>query len=97
MLTGPSVHLVTKFGDQILVLFKSQPVQFDGSMIPVKTFIIAPIDLIKTQMQVQCIGKRMNSDYMGWRGTVRHIYHHAGVRGFTCGFMTCLGLVLFWL
>ena len=59
--------------------------------IPVKTFIIAPIDLIKTQMQVQCIGKRMNSDYMGWRGTVRHIYLHAGVSGFTCGFMTCLG------
>jgi len=55
-----------------------------------QTFIIAPIDLIKTQMQVQCIGKRINSDYMGWRGTVRHIYRHAGVSGFTCGFMTCL-------
>ena len=62
--------------------------------IPNKTFIIAPIDLIKTQMQVQCIGKRMNSDYMGWRGTVRHIYRHAGVKGFTCGFMTCLGWFL---
>ena len=60
-------------------------------LIPIKTFIIAPIDLIKTQMQVQCIGKRMNSDYMGWRGTVRHIYRHAGLSGFTCGFMTCLG------
>ena len=42
-------------------------------------------------MQVQCIGKRMNSDYMGWRGTVRHIYRHAGLTGFSCGFMTCLG------
>ena len=57
-----------------------------------KTLILAPIDLIKTQMQIQCIGKRINSDYMGWRGTVNHIYRHAGITGFTRGFLATLGL-----
>ena len=32
-------------------------------------------------MQIQCIGKRLNGDYMGWRGTVNHIYRHAGITG----------------
>ena len=44
-------------------------------------------------MQIQCIGKRINSDYMGWRGTVSHIYRLAGITGFTRGFLATLGWV----
>ena len=44
-------------------------------------------------MQIQGIGKRMNSEYMGWRGTVNYIYRQAGIIGFTRGFLACLGLV----
>ena len=44
-------------------------------------------------MQIQGIGKRMNSEYMGWRGTVNYIYRQAGILGFTRGFQACLGLV----
>ena len=44
-------------------------------------------------MQIQGIGKRMNSEYMGWRGTVNYIYRQAGIMGFTRGFLACLGSV----
>ncbi|CBY22213.1 unnamed protein product [Oikopleura dioica] len=47
-----------------------------------QTAIISPVELIKTQMQIQGIGKSDTKNYRGWRGTCAHIYKHSGYRGF---------------
>lgn len=43
-----------------------------------QSVIISPVELIKTQMQIQGIGKSDMKNYRGWTGTCRHIIKHSG-------------------
>jgi len=47
-----------------------------------QSVIISPVELIKTQMQIQGIGKSDMKNYRGWTGTCRHIIKHSGYSGF---------------
>ena len=47
--------------------------------------------MIKTQMQIQGIGKAVGKEYRGWSSTVKHIYRYGGIRnGFLKGMTTCV-------
>ena len=47
--------------------------------------------MIKTQMQIQGIGKAVGKEYRGWSSTVQHIYRYGGIRnGFLKGMTTCV-------
>lgn len=43
-----------------------------------QSVIISPVELIKTQMQIQGIGKSDMKNYRGWTGTCGHIIKHSG-------------------
>jgi len=46
-----------------------------------QSVIISPVELIKTQMQIQGIGKSDMKNYRGWRATCGHIINHSGYSG----------------
>ena len=55
-----------------------------------QSIIISPVEMIKTQMQIQGIGKQVGAEYRGWRATCQHIYRHAGPGGFLKGISCCI-------
>jgi len=44
-----------------------------------QSIIISPVELIKTQMQIQGIGQSDMKNYRGWRATCGHIFNHSGI------------------
>lgn len=55
-----------------------------------QSIIISPVELIKTQMQIQGIGKSDMKEYRGWRATCGHIIKHSGYSGFGKGLAVCI-------
>lgn len=55
-----------------------------------QSVIISPVELIKTQMQIQGIGKSDMKQYRGWRATCGHIVKHSGYSGFAKGLTVCI-------
>jgi len=55
-----------------------------------QSIIISPVEMIKTQMQIQGVGKQVGAEYRGWRATCKHIFRHAGPQGFLKGIMCCI-------
>ena len=55
-----------------------------------QSIIISPVEMIKTQMQIQGVGQQVGKEYRGWRATCGHIYKHAGPKGFLKGISCCV-------
>jgi len=93
-IAGMNATLFTVSGAAMNILKEDKPINhwWAGCIAGLaQCIIISPVEMIKTQMQIQGIGKAVGKEYRGWGSTVKHIYHYGGIsNGFLKGMTTCV-------